>query len=138
MVKIGKIIVFNILSLLTMMNIFYVFFYAGMYPPRLSGEFIMTIWEGGLLILLVWLMTLLINLNFIVTRAVTKKNLLRIPFFVFLITFLVSLVYFAMDWWNLGFNLAKFTNVILYLILVILTFMMLSDLRRVINEIFQR
>ena len=138
MVKIGKIIAFNIISLLTMINIFYIYYLYGFPKFALTLTFLKGIAAGVILIIFVWFITFLVNLSLIVSRAVAKKNLLRLSFLSLLILFISHLVLLIKNWYFYGPCYSCLLLVIFYLILTIICYSMLKELYQLINEIFNK
>lgn len=137
-IKLGKIIGFNIVALITMINTFYVYFGGDFEAFTFTKSFFKTIALGIISILVIWLLTLFVNLSFIVKRVIVKKNLLKISAIVFILFFAVGLILRINSALEGIYSLAAWFNTILYLILTIIIYFFLKELHNLIERLFNK
>lgn len=135
--KTNKLIAYNIIILITILNTFYVFFGGGLNAFTLSKSFFLTIYQGATLIFLLWLTTLLVNLSHIVQKAKIRKNLLKISLIILLILTLFSIIGRIIELINGVFCISCWFNTILYIILTIIIIIILKDLYELLHRLFE-
>lgn len=135
--KTGKLIGYQILILITIINTFYVFFGGGINAISLSKSFFLNTYQGGVIILLLWTIGLLVTLAHIVKKVILRKNLLRVSLIILSTLLLFSIIGRVIELTKGVFCVSCWINTALYLILVILTIVILKDLYKLIYELFE-
>ena len=136
--KIGKLIAYNIIIFIMMINTLFLYFGGGFGAYSFSKAYFTSIWGGLFMMSLLWIVGLLTNLSFIVSRALYKKNLLRISGFMVLVLTIVSIVGRIVEIVNGTFCGACWVQTVLYIVILVLTVLMLRDLHRLIRTLSRR
>ena len=128
----SKLIIFNILAFITSIFTLKLHFGAG-FTGGWSSALIMPI----LTITLLFLVTLLTSLSYIVTRALHKKNLLRISILVLIILSLASIIARILEAVRASVCRICIVQTLLYLVLLGLNIFILKDLHILIEDMFK-
>lgn len=134
--KLTKIIIFNIIAFITAINIFYVYYGAGSPQMSFTKEFFANNALPLLLITTIFITNLFANISHLATRAIIKKNFLKINFILLLIILGFSIFSRIKELISGVFCIQCWTLTLLYLILFILTILMLRSLFKLIRELF--
>ncbi len=134
--KTNKLILYQIVLLLTIINTFYLYFGGGLSAFSFSKTFFMGTYQAGLTIFILWMVGLLVTLSYIVKRVIVRKNLLRISLILLGLLLLISIISRIMEFiWGV-FSISCILNTVLYLILFIITISILKELYLLITELF--
>ena len=75
-----------------MVNTYLLYFGAGIGAASFSGAYLSTVAAGFLTIIMLFFINTLVNLSFVVRRALFRKNMLRISLLIMLVAFAISLI----------------------------------------------
>jgi hypothetical protein len=134
--KVNKLIIYQIVVLLTMINTFYLYFGGGLGAFSVSKAFFMSTYQGGLMLFVLWILGLLVTLSYIVQRVIVRKNLLRISLIIVGLLLLSSIIKRIMEFISGVFCVSCIISTILYLILFIMTISILKELYLLIEKLF--
>ncbi len=126
--KTNKLIIYQILILITIINTFYIYFANGLDSIRFTKSFFLMTYQGLIPIFLLWIIGLLVTISYVIKRVIIKKNLLKISSIILLILLSFSIIGRIREIIYGTFCLSCWTNTILYLILTVLTITILKDL----------
>jgi hypothetical protein len=135
--KIGKLVWFNILAFLLMLNTAFLYFAGGLEAYTFTKGYFTSIMQPLVSIVFIFVVMLLVNSSYVVVYAKRKKNLLRISL-IFLVIMLVLSLFgrvreFIVDvtcWLCI-------LNTILYIVLVVFNVSILKDLYRLVHDLFR-
>ena len=136
--KNGKLIIFNIILLIAMMNILVIKFANGLGPYSLSLGYFKSVIGGALSFFILWLTGLFTTLAYSVSKGLYKKNFLRINLLIFFILIVIQIYLRVVEIMGGVFCGICWLQLVLYIILFIVTILMLRDLQKLIRRLFSR
>lgn len=135
--EVKKFIWFNIVSTIVIILTIFLYLSKGLNPLSYTTNYLMEVIPLTLSLIVLFTINLLVNLSYVVPRALYKKNLLRFSLIFLVIMFLLNIGgriyeiivygYFCIGCW---------INLIFYVILIILNYMILKELFYLIRELF--
>ena len=134
--KAGKYIIYAILTLLVYINIFNVYFSAGMNPFTFTRGYLMSVAMPFLTVFIMWLGMLLIFLSYLYPKVIVKKNLLRINLIILFVFIIISFISRIIELVNGKFFLFTWTLTLLYILLFVINILILKELYKFVNELF--
>lgn len=133
---ITKYIWFYILVILTLFNTYYLYFGQGLGAVSWTGAYFKAIALGVISMLVVLLINMLVFISYLSSRALYKKNFLRVSLIILGVMFAISLILRIIQVIQGNFCFACWVNTLLYLAMFLLVFFMLKDLRKLIHKLF--
>ena len=136
--KTKKLIAYNIITFLLILNTLYLFFSEGMDRFSLTSSYLKTIIIPVMLISLLFFMNFLVNYSYIISSAKYKKNMLRTTA-IFLMIILILSIFTRISELFIGkFLFLLWMNTIMYAILLILVILILKELYKLISKLFEK
>ena len=136
--KTTKLVIYNLLVLLAMLNVIFIYISQGLNAFELTKEYMKTIYMAIIYILVLFLIQIMTNLSYIKTYAKTKKNLLRVSLILTTILFIVSLILRIIEYTHSTFYIAGNVLMLIYLIIIIFNITMLKDLFLLVKRLFNQ
>lgn len=136
--KIGKLITYNVLTVLLTLNIFYLYFSGGLQPFSFTKEYIYLVLKPLLQALILFLTALFISMSYITKYASTKKNLQRVSLISVFILMCLNIIKRILEYKSGIFWIAGNVSMLLYIILFILNILILRDLFLLIKKLFNK
>lgn len=132
-----KIIWFNVISMVLVLSTLFLYLNKGLAPLSYTSNYFYAIFPVAISVIMILIINLLVNLSYVISRALYKKNLLRFSMIFLVLIFLINLVgriyeIFVYNYFCFGCYL----NLILYIILIVLNFILLKDLYELTRELF--
>jgi len=136
--KTKKLIAYNIITFLLILNTLYLFFSEGMDRFSLTSSYLKTIIIPVMLISLLFFMNFLVNYSYIISSAKYKKNMLRTTA-IFLMIILILSIFTRISELFIGkFLFLLWVNTIMYGVLLILVILILKELYKLISKLFEK
>ncbi len=136
--KTNKLITYNIITFLLILNTMYLFFSEGMDRFSLTSSYLKTIIIPVMLISLLFFMNFLVNYSYIISSAKYKKNMLRTTA-IFLMIILIMSIFTRISELFIGkFLFLLWLNTIMYGVLLILVILILKELYKLISKLFEK
>ena len=133
--KITKLITFNIISFILMISTLYLYFGGGIGIASATKVYFLAVITPIALIGIYFTTALLVNLSYIVVSAKKKKNLLRISSIIISILFISSVIKRIIEIVAGEFCFVCWINTVLYLVLVIINILILSELFQLVRKL---
>lgn len=136
--KIGKLVLYNVLTYLLLLNTYYLYFGHGLGEFNWSSDYIKSVSLGLIAMTLLLIMNLFVTLSYVSTRALVKKNYLRINFVLIIIVIFVGFIMRIREFMEGKYLIMNWINSFLYVLLLVVIILMLKDLYRLIKRLFEK
>ena len=134
--KTGKLITFQIIAFLAAINMFFVYVSGGFSSIEPTTRYITNISIVIFNYMTLFSVIMLVSLSYVVLKAITKKNLLRVSLLILAIQLVVSMILRAIEFAQGTFDIFAILQTIFYLVLLILNISILKDLFKIIQTLF--
>ncbi len=134
--KTGKLITFQIIAFLAAINMFFVYVSGGFSSIEPTTRYITNISIVIFNYMTLFSVIMLVSLSYVVLKAITKKNLLRVSLLILAIQLVVSMILRAIEFAGGTFDMFAILQTIFYLVLLILNISILKDLFKIIQTLF--
>lgn len=133
----GKIITYWVLIVLTMLSVLYTYTVTGIDISSYSKYFL-SMATPVLFIVFLMICFLLVTLSYIVPKALAKKNLLRVSFFLEVILLIISIALSIRIYMKGWLSISAIATVVLLFLLIIVTILMLKELYQLVRELVSK
>lgn len=136
--KTKKLIVYNFLTYITILNLLYLFF-GGDGVDRFvwSYSYLKNLIFPFFLISVLILINFFVNYSFISTSTIHKKNLLRISAITMMMILIISIFARINELFHAKFHLFSWLSTFFYVIMLVLIISILKDLYKLITKLFK-
>lgn len=135
--KTKKLIAYNIITLILILNSLFLFFGEGLDRFSTNSNYLKNLFLPILMISILFFLNFLVNYSYISSSAIHKKNLLRITGVTLMIILIISIISRITELFVGKFMISLWLNTILYFILLILTISILKNLYKLISKLFK-